>query len=208
MPDVAVLFPGIGYTCDKPLLYYAAKAASEAGYEVIRAAYGNFPRNVKGDPQKMRACFLSAFEQAEALLQEVDWSGCGRIVFIGKSIGTVVAARYAGKHGLSVGSVLLTPLKETFDVPNKRAIAFHGTADPWAETDEIAAACAEQGIPLYRTDGANHSLETGNVSADLQTLGQTVEIVRRFLSEYRKETNGDGSFSALHSTVKKREEQG
>ena len=25
MSKIAVLFPGIGYTCDKPLLYYSAK---------------------------------------------------------------------------------------------------------------------------------------------------------------------------------------
>jgi phosphoglycolate phosphatase len=26
---IAVIFPGIGYTCDKPLLYYAGKFAQE-----------------------------------------------------------------------------------------------------------------------------------------------------------------------------------
>lgn len=34
MKKIAVLFPGIGYTCDKPLLYYSAKLAAEKGYEV------------------------------------------------------------------------------------------------------------------------------------------------------------------------------
>ncbi len=208
MPDVAVLFPGIGYTCEKPLLYYAAKAAAEAGYEVIRAAYGNFPQNVKGDPQKMRECFESALEQAETLLQTVDWSRCGRIVFIGKSIGTAVAARYAEKYGLTVGSVLLTPLKETVDVPGGTAIAFHGTADPWAKTDEIAAACAERGIPLYLTNGANHSLETGDVSADLKTLEQTTKLVRLFLEEYRPEMNDGGSHFLLEAFVQSLKEQG
>ena len=29
---LAVLFPGIGYHCDKPLLYYSAKLAGAAGY--------------------------------------------------------------------------------------------------------------------------------------------------------------------------------
>ena len=30
---VAVFFPGIGYHCDKPLLYYSRKLAQECGYE-------------------------------------------------------------------------------------------------------------------------------------------------------------------------------
>ncbi len=35
-----VVFPGIGYHCDKPLLYYGRKTAAEAGYdEVINISY-------------------------------------------------------------------------------------------------------------------------------------------------------------------------
>ena len=30
---IAVFFPGIGYHCDKPLLYYARKLVQEYGYE-------------------------------------------------------------------------------------------------------------------------------------------------------------------------------
>lgn len=33
MNKMAVFFPGIGYHCDKPLLYYAQKLAAEKGYE-------------------------------------------------------------------------------------------------------------------------------------------------------------------------------
>ena len=62
MKKIAVLFPGIGYTCEKPLLYYSAKLAAEAGFEVVRVPYGNFPPNVKGDASKMYRCFLSARE--------------------------------------------------------------------------------------------------------------------------------------------------
>ena len=33
MAKLAVFFPGIGYHCDKPLLYYGRDIAYEAGYE-------------------------------------------------------------------------------------------------------------------------------------------------------------------------------
>ena len=32
---IAVFFPGIGYHCDKPLLYYARKLVQECGCEKI-----------------------------------------------------------------------------------------------------------------------------------------------------------------------------
>ena len=88
---IAVLFPGIGYTCDKPLLYYSEKIARERGYEIMRVSYGNFPPGVKGDAAKMYQCFVSAREQAETILAEIDWTAYDDILFFSKSVGTVVA---------------------------------------------------------------------------------------------------------------------
>ena len=36
MKKLAIIFPGVGYTCTKPLLYYTASMAAERGYEIIR----------------------------------------------------------------------------------------------------------------------------------------------------------------------------
>lgn len=178
---LAVLFPGIGYHCDKPLLYYAARLARSAGYGVRPVPYAGFPKDVRGDREKMARCFDIARAQTEALLSEVRWAEYGDILFVGKSIGTVVAARYAAEKGLRVRSVLLTPLRETFECALGETIAFHGTADPWAATGEIAAACRDRGIPLRLTEGANHSLETGDVRRDMAILMETMEEIERFL---------------------------
>ena len=178
---LAALFPGIGYTCQKPLMYYAGKLAAARGYEVVPVQYGHFPEKVKGDAGKMRASFDTAFRQAEELLKDVDWHACEDVVFFGKSIGTVVACCYARAHHIPARQVLLTPIKETFQFAAPGAIAFHGTADPWAETADIQEACERLSIPLYLTDGANHSLEVGDVEKDLATLSSVLDAVRRFM---------------------------
>ena len=49
MKKLAVLFPGIGYTCDKPLLYYSWKVLKKLDYEVFPVPYTGFPDGVKGD---------------------------------------------------------------------------------------------------------------------------------------------------------------
>lgn len=180
---LAVLFPGIGYHCDKPLLYYSAKLAKAAGYEVLPVPYSGFPDNVRGDADKMRQSLEIAYAQAETMLARVSWEDCRDILFIGKSIGTVVACRYAREKGLSARCVLLTPLEETFPFVHGDAIGFHGTADPWAETDAIAAACSEKGIPLYVTEGANHSLETGDVLRDVKALEETMNRIDAFIGD-------------------------
>lgn len=51
-PKLAVVFPGIGYTADKPLLYYTSRLASKHGYKIHTVSYGTLPENVKGDPEK------------------------------------------------------------------------------------------------------------------------------------------------------------
>ena len=193
MSKIAVLFPGIGYTCDKPLLYYSAKLAAEKGFEVVRVPYGNFPSNVKGNAEKMYQSFVSAREQSEEILKDVDWSSYDEIVFFSKSVGTVVALSYAAEHGIDARQVLYTPLKETFKFPveagaadasdagKSRAIAFHGTGDPWAVTEEIVRICEEKEIPLYLTKDANHSLECGKAIKDIKTIRKVMRTVKEFL---------------------------
>ena len=180
---IAALFPGIGYHCDKPLLYYSAKLARAAGYEVLPVPYAGFPEKVRGDADRMRASFDIARAQAEELLASVSWAEYRDILFVGKSIGTIVASHYAREKGLSVRSVLLTPLAETLPLVRGRAVAFHGTADPWANTGAMVAGCRERGIPLFLTEGANHSLETGDALRDVRTLEQTLIRIDAFIRE-------------------------
>ena len=89
--------------------------------------------------------------------------------------------------------VLYTPLKETFKFPveagaagasdagKSRVIAFHGTGDPWAVTDEIVRICEEKGVPLYLTKDANHSLECGKAIKDIKTIRKVMRTVKEFL---------------------------
>lgn len=180
MKKIACLFPGIGYTCDKPLLYYSWKLLSGLGWEIIPVRYGGFPSGVKGNAEKMQQCAHTALEQAEELLQEIDWSGYTEILFIGKSVGTVVCAAYAKRHGLRCRQVLFTPVEATFQFAGRDAIVFHGTSDPWADTKAIEKYCRKLDIPLFETENANHSLETGDVDADIREMRKVMKTVRRY----------------------------
>ena len=179
---LAVFFPGIGYTCDKPLLYYSARLARQHGYEILPVSYTGFPENIKGDTLKMQAAFSIAMEQAEELLQNTDWKSFTDILFISKSVGTVVSTAYASQHYLQVRHILFTPLLETFSFPADHAIAFHGTADPWADTKQLQQLSEERKVPLFLTEHADHSLETGDVQTDLQILETVLKQTEHFLS--------------------------
>ena len=180
---IACLFPGIGYTCDKPLLYYSWKLLKGLGREVVPVPYSGFPPGVKGNAEKMQQAAHMALEQAEEILQDIEWSDYSDILLVGKSVGTVVCAAYARRHRLQCRQILFTPVEATFQFAGKESIVFHGTADPWANTKAIEDDCHQMGIPLYETENANHSLETGDVDLDIKNMRKTMKIVRTYILE-------------------------
>lgn len=172
---LAVIFPGIGYHTDKPLLYFAKKLALSFGCEILEVNYGGFPSGIKGSPEKMKEVFTLALSQTEDLLKDTDFSAYDRLIFISKSLGTAVAAAYAGRHQLPAGNIFYTPVEATFPLICREGIVFHGTRDSWADTAAVQQGCREKGLPLYLIEGADHSLETGDVDRDLRNLREIME---------------------------------
>ena len=174
---IAVLFPGIGYTCDKPLLYYAGKIAVSKGYELVKVEYGNFPSGIKGNKEKMEKAFQCGLEQTEDILKDICWEEYEDILFVSKSIGTVISSAFARQHQLPVKNILFTPLRQTFLFADENGIVFHGTADPWAETKDITEECKKLNLPLILIEQGNHSLETGDILEDLKNLEKTMRVL-------------------------------
>jgi hypothetical protein len=193
MSKIAVLVPGIGYTCDRPLLYFAGKLAQNSGYQIIRLGFRHLggKKNLIGNEKKMKKVFEHALEQTDEQLDIDELTKAEEVFFISKSVGTVVAAAYEAEHrkkfaaaGTDVRHIYFTPVAGTFAFMRPESgIAFHGTADPWVEHALVVNACREKNVPLYITDNANHSLETGDVMEDLETLRKTMQIVAAFINQ-------------------------
>lgn len=167
---LAVFFPGIGYHCDKPLLYYSGKIAGQYQYESVKVSYTDLSRT----PGQ---AFEEALAQVEECLGGVDWGQYEDILFVSKSIGTAVACAYAGRHGIRCRNIYYTPLERTFDFRPQPGIVFHGTDDPWAKTEMVREKCRENNLPLYIIDGGNHSLE---VKADTRrNLGILMNVMEQ-----------------------------
>lgn len=184
---LAIFFPGIGYHCDKPLLYYSRKLADEAGYKSILTldyslAGSNITGNIRGDKEKMQQAFYYLYKQAAKQLSSVNWSDYDEIIFISKSIGTVIASAFAQHEKISCRQILYTPLCETYDFRPQNAIAFLGTSDPWSNIEKVTDISGEQKIPLFLYPDANHSLETKDTLRNIKTLQDVMEETKRFLT--------------------------
>ena len=186
---LAVFFPGIGYTVDKPLLYYSRKLAASAGYDIRLLPYTGFPDKILGDKSKMQESYQIALNKTRDMLSDVDFSAHDDILFVGKSIGTAVATEYAAQIQKQVRFVLYTPLEETFLFPISDGIVFTGLDDPWVgkENSKIEALCIENGIPCTLIPSGNHSLETGNVQMDIENLQMIMKKTEEFVR-----TSGNG----------------
>ena len=182
MEKLAVLFPGIGYTNDRPLLYYSAYVARHAGYEVKKLEFTGLPNDVFNDEKKIIRCFELSLNQASEALSTVDFSKYVDVVFISKSLGTAVAAVYASKHDTGARHIWYTPLDKSLSLAKPgTGIAFHGTDDPWADTSVLTGICAKKKIPLHLVENANHSLETGDLALDLSILSGILSTITDFM---------------------------
>lgn len=182
MRKLAVIFPGIGYHCDKPLLYYSRKLAAELGYdETICLTYTFSGGNIRGDEQKMKEAFDRLYAQAVQILKDVDWNRYDDVLFLSKSIGTVIASSYATEKHIPCRQVLYTPLTQTYTFSPEHGIAFLGTDDPWSDPSEVIAASRTAGIPIEVYEHANHSLETPDTMRNLAILSDVMQKTKAFL---------------------------
>lgn len=178
---LALIFPGIGYHVDKPLLYYTAKLARSAGFDVRAVQYDAFPDGALDSPERMIQCVRQALDAAEAQCGAIDFPQYSELLFISKSIGTAVASLFADRHGLTPFHFYFTPVDASLPRLQPRGIVFHGTSDPLATTDLVSDTCREKGLPLHLTGHGNHSLETGKVLDDVRELRRILELCDDYL---------------------------
>ena len=167
-------------TCRKSFFFFPAWVTTQTS------------RGIKGDLEKMREAFESALSQAEEIFRKeckknsldhkTIFDGDNEILVISKSIGTAVAAAFQQKHGFTGKNIYFTPVRQSFQFMQPQSgIVFHGTADPWAQTQDIREGCEKLHLPLYITQGANHSMETGDCLKDLQIMQEIMEHCNEYL---------------------------
>ena len=113
---VAIIFPGMGYHSDKPLLYFSKRIARENGYEISEVNY-EFPykaKEIMNDRVRMKEAFETAVSQIKEELHGINFAEYGDIIFIGKSIGTALAAHFDVQLNVGARHLVFTPVPQTF----------------------------------------------------------------------------------------------
>lgn len=179
---IAVIFPGIGYHKDKPLLYYAAKLAKQHGYEIISIEYHDMPQKIRGNSEMMAIAAELAIVQSRDALQNIPINSATELLLIGKSIGTIAAAHFAAECDANIRQIWYTPLEATFTIGSQcPCIAFLGEDDPWSDVEKVKQMAETLHIPMDTYSGCNHSLECGDVMRNLEILQDVMEKTAVYL---------------------------
>ena len=174
---LAVYFPGIGYHCDKPLLYYSRRLAAEAGYEELQLSYTFSGGNIRGNKEKMREAFFALYAQAKEQLSAVDWSTYDEILFVSKSIGTIISAAYTAEQHISCRQILYTPLEDTFSVEEELAELHKQTvADKQTAAVQVQGTVQEQLI-AQKGYKADQNETCTSVGEDVWTAGRAIAFI-------------------------------
>ena len=174
---LVVLFPGARYSVDRSLLYFAGqKYAQEQGYDVVGVSdYG-----VRAPEVTYEEYSEQAKKGVEEQLKQLDFSAYKEVVFVSKSMGTVLALWAEDEFQLShVVHVLLTPIRITLKYLNpKRKVRLiaSGTKDKLMDPEQLREVCRQYKLPLVQIKGVGHQLEVkGNVQKSLAILESLVK---------------------------------
>ena len=183
MRKIAVVFPGVGYTKDRPLLYYSGKLAVKHGYELKHIDFTGlkWSKEKLKDRDFLDETMKTCLKMTENSLEELGDISNDEIVFISKSIGTVVATAYAKKKNLKVKQICFSPLELISDyVEEGNAELFCADADPYADFETVHKIAVNKKLNIHRIAGGNHSLETGDIDKDIDNLRIMMQSIARF----------------------------
>lgn len=178
---LVVEFPGAQYGTELPLFHYPRKLAFQYGFDVLSLEYGYQSARLK--PEFSDELIGSIVSDLAEAFQTIDLSPYRQIIFLSKSLGTVVAGLLAEKLGMDVKHVFLTPISRTIPYTSENnSLVVTGSEDPvFTEKERSQIASAR----LLVIDGANHGLETLDPMKTLKMLEQVLREIDTFFVELR-----------------------
>jgi hypothetical protein len=187
---LTIIFPGLHYSCDKPLLYYAALAALQAGMDVLQVKTDYTTGEFQLAAREQRAAWIltDAHAALQGGLQQGHYT---TLLLIGKSIGTLAMAGLLKiETNSQLAAIWLTPLLNQPLLVDAalsftgRSLYVGGTADDTFIPEVLSSIEQSTNSSVYKAPGANHSLEIpGDINQSLVILAEVVKALEGFINK-------------------------
>lgn len=184
--SLSVIFPGQAYFKNSPLMWYSAISAFQAGFDTLNIEYG-FQANRASSSEDVISNSISEIVTAlEGLQRKKNYR---RIIFIAKSIGTLISQQFPEFSETEVNDfIFLTPLSQTvpFIRNAENMLVLVGTADPLFRETELTEISGLKNVSVVTFLEANHLLEVeGDYAKSLTYLKEASEACFNFCKAVR-----------------------
>lgn len=182
---LAVVFPGLRYNCDKPLLHYTTQALLARGADVLQV-WADYTRPEVQDLGQAEQTLRMVADAQAAIKAGRGQGPVSRLVLAGKSIGTLVIALLLSQENSprSAATIWLTPLLQIPFVTQSLldikapAIVVGGTADATFDPEAVRQMESNPHIQLLQVEGGDHSLEVaGDPQRSIAALSRIVDCI-------------------------------
>ncbi len=186
---LAIIFPGLGYNADMPLLYYTTRVLKNKGADVLQVRYNYQTKTFQSltDEEQYRHIINDAITVYITAREQHHYS---QVTLIGKSLGTLALGHLLTTRAeLSEATFIwLTPLFRNEELRKQiMALRHHalfaiGTKDPHYDSKvlkEIVQATDGKSLVF---ENANHSLEVDGVLESAQLVQQFVTKLTTFVA--------------------------
>jgi hypothetical protein len=185
---LAVLYPGMRYTCDRPLLYFTTELLLSKGYDVLQL-WSNYNSPQFKDLSKSEKT-IQIIADGQALLESGRQSGTyTQHLLCGKSLGTITMAfiLQAVPELDELRTVWFTPLihlppvAEAILSQTSPAFIAGSLTDDTFSSGPIDQIMSRPVTSVYTSDKADHSLEIpGDTLQSLSILNQVITRLSEF----------------------------
>ena len=178
--SVVILFPGAGYSCDKPMLHFARKATLQSGCDVLSLEYGYLKTNNSFKSEFLEQTIKEANEGITMCLS----NSYKKIYFISKSMGTTIAGEISKFIGYEkINNLFLTPTTKAIPhIIKSKCTVVVGSNDNVFPKESIDKISNHPLIDLNIINNATHSLEIdNNYKQSLEILVSVTNICANFV---------------------------
>lgn len=181
---LCVLFPGMGYSCDRPLLHFTGRIALNKGYDVLALSYGNIPTTLK--EARCERVTREVTEKCRALIAAVDLKKYETVVFAAKSLGTLCA----GVLGKEIKQIWYTPVEESFEnFSEENCLVFTGDADSLLGIDKLRELGLLGSDKVKIIERTGHSLDVFDAMESIDILRSVMKDTKEFFEKNDERRN-------------------
>ncbi|MEH7333863.1 alpha/beta family hydrolase [Neobacillus drentensis] len=188
--NICIMLPGLGYSTDRPIFYYATSMCLNNHVDVLHINY-TFAKNEHFKKQNEAEQESWMYEDVKAVIKEVlRDTHYEQSFLLSKSIGTIPMAKEWTQKNLFPNAlgIWLTPLLKVDTVyqaimkTERPSLCVIGDADHHYIEEKIASLKNNELVNTLVTPKADHSLEIpGDIIASIHAANEVIAFIQEFI---------------------------